>query len=80
MNRYFIVNVSDLTNDMLEMSMNSNNPFYLRKSADGTKVIIKCSCSSASVDLFKLGVSAMTADQVRAYVRDTDNGFQADEV
>lgn len=75
MTRFFVINVSDLTNDIVEKSMHSNNPYFLRKSLDGTKVILKCHCDSVSVDLFKLGVVPLESKDALDYINDPVNGF-----
>ena len=60
---------------MLEKSLHSQNPYALRTSLDGTKVIIKCNCCNISVDLFKLGILPKNRPEFLTYVNDPNNGF-----
>ena len=76
--RYFVVETTDLTNDMIEKSGHMNNPYMLRKSIDESKVILKCHCDSVSVDLFKLGLTPIDTESIQAYLLDETNGFTED--
>lgn len=78
--RYFVVETANLTNDILEKSINENNPFLLRTSLLRDKVIIKCACEYVSVDLFKAYAMPMTQEETIAYINNPENGFISDEV
>lgn len=71
MKKYFIVNISDMTQNILDKSC-GNNPYDLRKSADGTKVVVKCDCSNVPVEFLKLGLTQMTQEDVHSYCYDSD--------
>jgi len=74
-NRYFVINKSDLTYDILDNAISGSNPYFLRSSLDNTKIIIKCNCKAVSIDLFKLNLIPKTKEEMILFLNDPMNGF-----
>lgn len=67
---YFIVNKADVTRNIFNKSIQTN-VYTIRKSMDGLKWILKFKDRDVPIELFNLGYSRLTSDQMREQIRNS---------
>ena len=72
---WVIVNVSDITDEMIENAIQSSRD-TLRKSLDGSKFIVKFEGNTPD---FLDGVTLYTNEEILAVIWDPSNGWQTED-